>query len=212
MILEDSSISVQRKPMTRAATTAGERRRDEILAGALRCFTRQGVRATTIEDIRGESGASVGSIYHHVGGKDEIIATLYSEAVSAYRNGIMAALGSVSDPQDAIRAAVEFHVGWIDAHRELARLMLHWDESELSEAGRLQLAKETRRFGREMGGWLHEAACSGAIRELSPELYGALFMGPLLEFGRLQVGAHISAPVDQRASPLAEAIWRSLAV
>jgi len=51
----------------------------------------------------------------------------------------------------------------------------------------------------------------GTLRTFPPELYGALFMGPLLEFGRLQVDARTSVPVEQSAPQLADAIWRSLA-
>ena len=57
--------------MTRSATLSGERRRTEILDAALRCFDRRGVTATTIEDIRAESGASIGSIYHQFTSKDD---------------------------------------------------------------------------------------------------------------------------------------------
>ena len=52
--------------MPKSATLSGERRRTEILDAALRCFDHQGITATTIEDIRAESGASIGSIYHQL--------------------------------------------------------------------------------------------------------------------------------------------------
>lgn len=196
--------------MARITTEAGERRREEILSGALRCFARRGVSATTIEDIRAESGASVGSIYHHVGGKDDIVASLYAEAVSAYRNGIMTALRSQYDPRVSLVAAVQFHVGWMASHRELARLMLRWDETELSESGRARLKKEARSFAKEMGEWLQDGVRAGQIRAMAPELHGAILMGPLLEYGRRQVRSMTSQPVEITAPVLAESIWRAL--
>src|SRR5579884_3305209 len=60
-------------------------RRDAILAGALHCFTRQGFDETTIEDIRHESGASIGSIYHHFSDKAGIAAAVYAHAVRSYQ-------------------------------------------------------------------------------------------------------------------------------
>ena len=136
--------------MARSATHSGERRRTEILDAALQCFDRQGVTATTIDDIRTESGASIGSIYHQFASKDEILTHLYCQAVSAYRAGLTQALRSKRHPKQGLRAAVDFHIQWIDTHRPLARIMLRWDESELSAAGQTELGQETRQFA---GNW-----------------------------------------------------------
>ena len=196
--------------MPRSATLSGERRRSEILDAALRCFDRLGVTRTMIEDIRVESGASIGSIYHQFASKDEILAHLYSAAVSAYGVGITESLRGHDAPRDGIRAAVQFHVGWIDSHRALARLMLHWDESELSESGRGMLGEETGRFSSELDRWLREAASSGAIRTMPHELYAALFLGPLLEYGRRMVLNLTTRPLAEASEALADGIWQAL--
>ena len=195
--------------MTRSATLSGERRRTEILDAALRCFDRQGVTTTTIEDIRAESGASIGSIYHQFTSKDEILTHLYCQAVSAYGTGLTKALRSKRHPKQGLRAGVEFHVKWIDLHRPLARIMLRWDESELSVAGQTKLGEEFRHFAKELGLWLKEAAVSGEIRSMTPELYAALLIGPLLEYGRRMV--RDAAIDDHGQRELAEGIWRALA-
>ena len=56
-------------------------RKQEILQAALACFTEFGVEATTIEMIRDRSGASIGSLYHHFGNRERIIAVLYLEGI-----------------------------------------------------------------------------------------------------------------------------------
>jgi AcrR family transcriptional regulator len=196
----------------KSATLSGERRRTEILDAALRCFDHEGITSTTIEDIRAESGASIGSIYHQFGSKDEILAHIYCEAVSKYRAGLTEALHSQANPKSGLRAAVDFHVQWIDSHRALARIMLRWDESELSEMGRAMLSEETGRFGVELGQWLKEAIASEAIRSMTPDMYAALFIGPLLEYGRRLVHNQTTRPIDEGCRELADGIWRALAI
>ena len=196
--------------MPRSATLSGDRRRSDILDAALRCFDRLGVTRTMIEDIRVESGASIGSIYHQFASKDEILAHLYSRAVSAYGAGLTESLRDHDQPEEGIRAAVRFHVEWIDSHRALARIMLHWDESELSDSGREMLGEETRRFSIELDRWLKEAAASGAIRPMPHELAAALFLGPLLEYGRRMVLNVVRRPLDEGSEALAAGIWRAL--
>ncbi len=191
-------------------TEAGEQRRTQILEAALRCFDRHGVSATTIEDIRTESGASIGSIYHHLGGKDDIITELYVEAVSAYRLGMLTALGSDLLPSVAVRAAVDFHVGWIEAHRSLARLTLRWDQSELTPTGQRQLASEAKRFDRGLEVWHHQGVDTGMLRPMAREVFAAQLLGPLLEYARRLANGMATVPINDAAAALADGLCRSL--
>src|SRR2546425_484894 len=79
-------------------------RRDAILSAALGCFVRRGYTATTIEDIRRASGASVGSLYHHFGGKDRIAAALYVDGLARYQAGFLATLGAHDDARGGVEA------------------------------------------------------------------------------------------------------------
>ncbi len=47
-----------------------------------RAFTESGFAAATVDDVRRRSGASVGSIYHHFGGKQELAEALYAGGAS----------------------------------------------------------------------------------------------------------------------------------
>jgi AcrR family transcriptional regulator len=47
--------------------------RDRILDAAMRVFSEKGYHASTIADVVRESGLSVGAIYTHFSGKDELI-------------------------------------------------------------------------------------------------------------------------------------------
>ncbi len=194
----------------RAATRAGEQRRATILEAALACFDRNGVTATTIEDIRLESGASIGSIYHHLGGKDDIVSMLYVEAVGAYREGMLAALRSHPSRPAALRAAVGFHVDWIDNHRPLARMTLRWDGSELSPSGRPRLASEVRRFNHELEAWHREGVANGTLRPLPPEVFAAHLLGPLLEYARRLTGGPLTAAPEEAEVTLSDGLCRVL--
>src|SRR5690606_26473523 len=53
-----------------------ERRRQQILDAARRCFARRGFHQTTMSDILHESELSAGAVYGYFRGKDEIIAAI----------------------------------------------------------------------------------------------------------------------------------------
>ncbi|MBS0321044.1 MAG: TetR/AcrR family transcriptional regulator [Proteobacteria bacterium] len=75
-----------------------QERRQQILEAAWRCFFRNGVQATTIDDIIGESGMSASAMYRYFNGKDDIIRT----AIASSLTGLGAALGPLltgAEPQ-----------------------------------------------------------------------------------------------------------------
>jgi AcrR family transcriptional regulator len=51
----------------------------KVLKAALSLFSRQGFRATTMRQLARRSGLSVGNLYHHFGGKEEIFAQLIDQ-------------------------------------------------------------------------------------------------------------------------------------
>jgi TetR/AcrR family transcriptional regulator, transcriptional repressor of aconitase len=62
--------------MPRVSRDYLDRRRDEIVAAALRCFAREGFHRTTMQDIVAESGLSPGALYRYFAAKDELIAAI----------------------------------------------------------------------------------------------------------------------------------------
>src|SRR5438128_515002 len=102
--------------MPAIAQTARSPRQSAILDAALRCFQRDGYAATTIEAICAAAGASVGSVYHHFGGKDRIAATLYVDALASYQDGFLEELRSHDDARAGVEAVVRYHLRWVREH------------------------------------------------------------------------------------------------
>ena len=70
---------------------------------ALRLFSRQGYRATTVRDIAEAAGVSTGNLYHHFADKEAIFRTLldeYREITMSNRFPIMRALTTGVFPQN----------------------------------------------------------------------------------------------------------------
>ena len=65
--------------MPRLSPTRAAARRQQIVNGALACFTRHGFRETTMRQIVKACELSPGAIYCHFAGKDEIILAVIEE-------------------------------------------------------------------------------------------------------------------------------------
>ncbi len=86
-------------PLTSSYETAQARRwaktgatQQRILDAATEAFATRGFTATTMADVVAGSGASVGSIYHHFGGKSELFLAIFEQMADAVDRRIDAAM------------------------------------------------------------------------------------------------------------------------
>ena len=108
----------------RAATT-----RTSLLASARQVFTASGFAEASIAEVVAGAGASVGSLYHHFGGKAELYLALFEDyqqrqearAVAAVR---AAAARGESDPVALFVAGSRAYLDGCWTERDLARLFL----------------------------------------------------------------------------------------
>ena len=193
----------------RSVATAS--RRAAILNAALDLFMTKGFLATTMDDVRRRSGASIGSIYHHFGSKEELATALYVEGLRDYQNGYLGELERHSCAEAAVKAVVRHHLNWIAANRDLARFLFQHRDPELRRATKRPLGAANRQFFRTVTGWLEAQSRRGAIRQLPHDLYYGLWVAPVQEFGRRWLHGQRDTATDQAAEILADAAWRSLA-
>src|SRR5260370_11829508 len=94
--------------MLRLTPRTRDARRQQILAAAQRCFTRNGFQATTMADIFAAAGLSAGSVYSHFTGKDEIIAAIADDVIDTITATPGAALpgGQPPAPDQALEAVL----------------------------------------------------------------------------------------------------------
>jgi AcrR family transcriptional regulator len=73
-----TGVNKQRRRWAKSGAT-----QERILDGALYVFSRNGYTAATISDVVAASGASIGSIYHHFGGKSELFLAIHQRLTFA---------------------------------------------------------------------------------------------------------------------------------
>jgi len=185
-------------------------RREAILAAALAAFNEHGVAGASIEEIRGRSGASVGSIYHHFGGKDELAGALYLEGLADYQDGFVSVLDASSSTCSGVEGAVRHHINWIYEHRDLARFLLLGRDASLVVATERPLRELNRRFFGAVRDWMRTGVQAGELRDLPPEVATALWIGPSQELSRYWLAGRTQIDLPGSAAVLATAAWLSL--
>jgi AcrR family transcriptional regulator len=109
---------------TKAAST-----REALLTSAREVFTVSGFAESSIADVVAGAGASVGSLYHHFGGKSELYMALFEEYQQRQETRAAAAVRRArsedeSDPVALFVAGARAYLEGCWAERDLARLFL----------------------------------------------------------------------------------------
>jgi AcrR family transcriptional regulator len=100
-------------------------KRKSILNAALSCFTQYGIESTTIEQIRDQADASVGSLYHHFGNKEGIAAALYKEGLRQFMRTLSENMRSVTSIEQMIAATIHANLDWIVENPDWARFIFN---------------------------------------------------------------------------------------
>jgi AcrR family transcriptional regulator len=190
---------------TRAVQTRS--RRGEILAAALRLFNERGYARTGIQDVVREAGASIGSVYHHFDGKEDIAAALYVEGMADYQGGLLEELETEHESaEEAVKAIVLHHLHWVKRHRSLAHYLLTSRDPELLSATSGTLKDMNRELFDAVRDWMER----WELPRMPIGLLHAIVLGPSQEFSRHWIAGRTKQSIDAAAPVLAEAAWKAV--
>lgn len=197
-------------------------RRREILEAALACFAERGFADTTIEALCRASGASIGSLYHHFGGKAGLAGAVYLEGLRDYHASLDAALARPTgraaraggaggaEAEALVKGIVLHYAAWVAEHPDWARYLLEMRRAESVRA----VEKEIRALTRDAFARLEErlAPCvrQGSLAKLPPEMLAAVILGPSQSLAAAWIPRGRGDELRAASPALAEAAWRAV--
>jgi AcrR family transcriptional regulator len=137
-----------RAPTRRWARTDNTQQR--ILDAATDVFAARGFSAATMADIVDHSSASIGSIYHHFGGKKELFLAIYDQLAADVEQRIEATIEQCGelDRQRTFEASVRAYLDAMWANRRAATVLANGD----APAGFDRITR--RQMLTTFGGWM----------------------------------------------------------
>lgn len=186
------------------------KRRQEILEGALACFSGSGFDQTTMDDIRRRTGASTGSLYHHFTNKEQLAAALYLEGLRNYQAGLLAELKRHKKAKSGLRAVVRYHLQWVTAHPEWARYLFQMRHTESVATTEPLITEHNQAFLEKVFQWLGPFLERGEVKRLPRDLYLPMIIGSCHEFARLWLAGRTQTDPAKAVGALGDAVWTSL--
>ena len=185
-------------------------RKDQILHAALACFTEHGVDATTIEMIRDRSGASIGSLYHHFGNKERIIAALYLAGTAQYAELLQRGFASAASAEACVKLLVTSYIDWVVANPDWARFILH--SRSRVEAGEMgdALREANRQHFAQILTALAEYRRQGLFKALPDDCFASVVIGPTHDLARNWLAGRTQSNLGECRELLAQIAWDSV--
>lgn len=191
----------------------GARRRDEILAAALRCFDRGGLLGVGIEDIRREAGASPSSVYNLFSDVEAIVLALLERVFEALFAHMAERVTRARTAREVVHALVDSHIEWVAAHPEQARFMYQAMTVEargLPEDAQARLNATKAAALEPILAHVQPFIDAGRLPPWSPTLLDVVLLGAAHEaLRRWLAGAEELAP-DRLRALLPELAWDSV--
>lgn len=194
-------------------TRKTSRRRAEILEAALDTVVDSGESGTFVQEVCVRAGVSVGTLYHHFGSKDLLLATLHYTLLNDYQAGAGALLSADPGAEQGIKETVAYHLGWLVHHPRPATFLLQQPFAGYrSPDVAPELLAENAAFLATVKGWLQEKTSAGELKNLPFDVVTAVLIGPVHHWVRSALYRGVPSPgaVRSAAAELSEAAWEAL--
>jgi AcrR family transcriptional regulator len=185
--------------------------RERVLASAAELAAREGFDTITTAKLSASSGVSNGSIYHHFGSKEGVLAALLAEIITGYQHTVLAVLDThTDDAHTGVLATVAAHLRWTEHHRDQAMLLQRYRDQVTHGAHREQVRDLNRHFRDRNEAWLRRQANAGALPPVTVEVAHAVVFAPAREVCRVWLTHDDFPPPTSFSDALGQAAWAGL--
>ncbi len=98
-------------------------KREKILRGALKIFSKNGFYKSKVSDIAKEAGVADGTIYLYFKNKDDILICIFEEKIGEIISILRDKLSGAGNPEEKIRVFVDNHLKLLEENPDLAEML-----------------------------------------------------------------------------------------
>lgn len=96
-----------------------DRRRKQIIDGAIQIFTAKGFHSATVREIADAAGLTMGSLYNYIRSKEDIIYIVYDYITRILRDEVTNAIEGITDPRERLKAALRQNLSTVYEYQDV---------------------------------------------------------------------------------------------
>ena len=185
--------------------------RERVLLAALELFVEQGYFNTNVPDLSKVSTCSVGSIYHHFRNKEEVAAALYTEGITAFRDGLIERMKDASSVEPMIKTIVGYFLEFTEQNVLLSKYLWLSRHAEFMKG---DIPHPTRvgfdGLGRMLTKAIRTGMRDGTVRSLKATVMWSIIFGIPLSYARDWLDGYNPDAPTVVAAKLQEVCWNAV--
>lgn len=165
-----------RFPSGRAAPSRVEGKREEVIEAATRLFHEKGYHATTMEEVASQVGLRKASLYHYVGGKEDLVFQIMDRGVSTALKEMEEVYASNTSPVEKVRRVVQSLVEVVALQAE--RVPIFSQELRTLRIEQVEIiAYKRRRYEELLEQILEDGSRQGVFKVADSKIVGYALIG-----------------------------------
>ncbi len=119
------------KPVSKRRAMSKEDRREQLIKATIKCIAKKGLSGTTMADVTGEAGLSLGIVNLHFQSKEKLLIETLRHVTDEYNEGQARIMSSHGSTADKIQALIDFDFSAkICQKNKLAVWFAFWGETK----------------------------------------------------------------------------------
>ncbi len=186
----------------------GEATREKLVQAARELVVEYGYDGVSTAQVLARAGVSRGGLYHHFGGKDELMAAVLEAVEVDFAGRLALAVAGASDPFDALATGVQWYLDECWRSKELQRVGLYEGRRALGwQAWRDTIAP----YGLQMfAAGLTAAIEAGQLQDVDPLVLAHLILAQMHEAVTMILAAEDPAGERERVGAVVAATIEGL--
>ena len=121
-----------------------DRRRNQIIKGAVKVFSEKGFHKTTVREIAEASGLTMGTMYNYVRTKEDILYICYQHMTSILSAGLKEAIEGMDDTKEELRIILRRNLDLIYEYQDTIMFLYQESGAYDQDAIRAVLSREMK--------------------------------------------------------------------
>ncbi len=152
-------------------------RRQMIVDAAVKHFRNKGYQTTTLDDVAGELGITKAALYHYVEGKEDLLFTIYNQAVAAIFEETNRIAAIELPPDEKLRMVIRNHIENIIIGNQSLVYVFFAEDNQLPEEYQSWVRQKKREYDEVVQKIVGEGIEEGVFEPHDPRLLSYAIVG-----------------------------------
>lgn len=187
--------------------SANTKLKEKIFRAAQKLFVEKGYHSTSIPDIVREAGVSIGGIYHHYAGKEDLAREIHKTAVEQFLQKYGEEVRAKASTYEKIRAYTGLMFRWSEQDQVMVQYLLYGRPKEVLDRCLSVCSEEGLQGTTEIVDW---GTKRGEIKPMNRFLAAATISGTIIRMIEFRLDGFIDHSLVEFIEATANNIWLSV--